>query len=147
MLLRASRAFARAARPAVATRSLVGSVVFAEHEPVTPPPGAVTVTEVRAYVVCSKSDEEAAGGGADCHSQSHGHWIVDTPIANPMSIYSGYKHSRKSWGIDAPARSSSRSSARRHGRPASRSAASPRATSSSATSTASSRATTRATSS
>ena len=101
MLLRASRAFARAARPAVATRSLVGSVVFAEHEPVTPPPGAVTVTEVRAYVVGSKSDEEAAGGGADCHSQSHGHWIVDTPIANPMSIYSGYKHSRKSWGIDA----------------------------------------------
>ena len=101
MLLRASRAFARAARPAVPTRSLVGSVVFAEHEPVTPPPGAVTVTEVRAYVVGSKSDEEAAGGGADCHSQSHGHWIVDTPIANPMSIYSGYKHSRKSWGIDA----------------------------------------------
>eukprot|EP00662_Eupelagonemidae_sp_cell21_P008935 gene8935-50187_t len=30
-----------------------------------------------------------------------GHWIVDTPISNPMSGYPLYKGSRKSWGIDA----------------------------------------------
>ncbi len=32
---------------------------------------------------------------------AQGHWIVDTPIANPMSVYPKYKASRKSWGIDA----------------------------------------------
>ena len=30
-----------------------------------------------------------------------GHWIIDTPIANPMSIYDAYKDSRVSWGINA----------------------------------------------
>ena len=35
------------------------------------------------------------------HAQAKGHWIVDTPIANPMSVYEAYKGSRKSWGIDA----------------------------------------------
>ena len=29
------------------------------------------------------------------------HWIIDTPIANPMSIYDAYKDSRVSWGINA----------------------------------------------
>lgn len=57
--------------------------------------------QVRAYVVGSKAAEEAAGGGADCHSQAHGHWIVDTPIANPSSYQADSKTSRKSWGIDA----------------------------------------------
>lgn len=33
--------------------------------------------------------------------QSSGHWIVDTPIANPMSEYVEYKASRRSWGINA----------------------------------------------
>ena len=56
---------------------------------------------MRAYVVGSKAEEEAAGGGADCHSQAHGHWIVDTPIANPSSYFADAKTSRKSWGIDA----------------------------------------------
>lgn len=41
------------------------------------------------------------GGGADYHLQPRGHWIIDTPIANPMSIYEDYKDSRVSWGIDA----------------------------------------------
>ena len=45
-----------------------------------------------------KLEEES--GRADCHVRSHGHWIVDTPISNPMSIYS-MSQSRKSWGIDA----------------------------------------------
>ena len=77
------------------------SFVFAEWDPVVPEEGAVTVKEVRAYVIGDKKLEETSGGGADCHAQSHGHWIVDTPIANPMSIYSQYKGSRKTWGIDA----------------------------------------------
>lgn len=59
------------------------------------------VTQVRAFVIGSKDLEEKSGGGADCHSQSSGHWIVDTPISNPMSVYQAYKTSRKSWGIDA----------------------------------------------
>ena len=63
------------------------SFVFAEWDPVVPEEGAVTVKEVRAYVIGDKKLEETSGGGADCHAQSHGHWIVDTPIANPMSIY------------------------------------------------------------
>ena len=28
-----------------------------------------------------------------------GHWIIDTPISNPMSGYEEYRHSRTSWGI------------------------------------------------
>ena len=40
-------------------------------------------------------------GGADYHSQAAGHWIVDTPIANPMSGYAQYAGARKSWGINA----------------------------------------------
>jgi len=39
-------------------------------------------------------------GGWLC-TQATGHWIVDTPIANPMSVYQAYKTSRKSWGINA----------------------------------------------
>lgn len=33
-----------------------------------------------------------------------GHWIIDTPIANPMSYYENYKASRTSWGINAMGR-------------------------------------------
>ena len=77
------------------------SLTFAEWSPVIPAEGEVFVKEVRAYVIGDKKLEEKSGGGADCHAQSHGHWIVDTPISNPMSIYSMYKGSRKSWGIDA----------------------------------------------
>eukprot|EP00494_Astrolonche_serrata_P006263 UN06280 len=49
----------------------------------------------------SKETEKKSGGAADYHAQSTGHWIVDTPIANPMSIYESYKKSRTSWGIGA----------------------------------------------
>ena len=76
------------------------SLVFAEHPPVVPPADCVVVKEVRAFIMDKRAEEEA-GGGADCHAQSHGHWIVDTPIANPMSGYASYKTSRKAWGIDA----------------------------------------------
>eukprot|EP00698_Gefionella_okellyi_P020098 TRINITY_DN6271_c0_g2_i2.p1 TRINITY_DN6271_c0_g2~~TRINITY_DN6271_c0_g2_i2.p1 ORF type:complete len:374 (+),score=70.21 TRINITY_DN6271_c0_g2_i2:145-1266(+) len=33
--------------------------------------------------------------------QGKGHWIVDTPIANPMSKYPQYKANRTTWGINA----------------------------------------------
>ncbi len=56
---------------------------------------------LRAYTIGSKQEEEKLGGAGDCHSQSQGHWIVDTPIANPMSLYTRYKASRLSWGINA----------------------------------------------
>ena len=52
------------------------------------------IADVRAYIV----DES---GGSDYHDQQDGHWIIDTPIANPMSIYADYKESRASWGINA----------------------------------------------
>lgn len=51
------------------------------------------IADVRAYIVDS--------GGADYHDQAQGHWIIDTPIANPMSVYEEYKASRTSWGINA----------------------------------------------
>jgi len=53
------------------------------------------VKEVRALVL--QRDE----AGADYHRQQSGHWIIDTPISNPMSIYPEYRKSRTSWGIDA----------------------------------------------
>ncbi|KAL3852409.1 hypothetical protein ACJMK2_016058 [Sinanodonta woodiana] len=54
---------------------------------------------VRAYV----SEKATAGQGADCHDVDDGHWINGnpTPIANPMSCYELYTHTRKSWGINA----------------------------------------------
>ena len=51
------------------------------------------IADVRAWIIDS--------GGADYHDQARGHWIIDTPIANPMSIYEEYKASRASWGINA----------------------------------------------
>ena len=52
------------------------------------------IADVRAYIV----DDS---GGSDYHDQQRGHWIIDTPIANPMSVYADYKESRASWGINA----------------------------------------------
>ena len=46
------------------------------------------VKELRAYVV--QKDE----AGADYHRQQSGHWIIDTPISNPMSVYPPYRKSR-----------------------------------------------------
>lgn len=37
---------------------------------------------------------------ADYHSKSAGHWINSTVIATPMSKYSAYRETRKSFGID-----------------------------------------------
>jgi L-rhamnonate dehydratase len=56
---------------------------------------AAQIREVRAYVI------EPGEAGADYHNQQRGHWIIDSPIANPMSVYEKYKASRASWGINA----------------------------------------------
>lgn len=54
---------------------------------------SLKIAEVRVYTV----DSEGAGG--DYHRQKQGHWLIDTPISNPMSGYEAYKDSRTSWGI------------------------------------------------
>jgi L-rhamnonate dehydratase len=71
------------------------------HPPVEPNPSKPLISQIRAYTFGSSTHEEKSGGGADCHRQSSGHWIVDTPIANPMSVYAQYRDSRTSWGIGA----------------------------------------------
>jgi len=75
--------------------------ILRPHPFVKPIKCDATIKEVRAYVFGTKQEEEKAGGGADCHSQASGHWIIDSPIANPMSQYEVYKKSRASWGIGA----------------------------------------------
>ena len=61
----------------------------------------IKMNSVRAFVFGDDNQEKESGGGADCHKQSRGHWIVDSDIANPMSVYEQYRKSRTSWGIDA----------------------------------------------
>ncbi|HKX29508.1 MAG TPA: L-rhamnonate dehydratase, partial [Blastocatellia bacterium] len=53
------------------------------------------IREVRAFII------DPGEAGADYHNQGRGHWIVDTLIANPMSIYQPYQANRTSWGINA----------------------------------------------
>ena len=77
------------------------SLIFGPHPPVMPRKGETLIREVRAYTFSSSKEEESGGGGADCHRQSSGHWIVDSDIANPMSMYAEYRDSRTSWGIGA----------------------------------------------
>lgn len=51
------------------------------------------IVDVRAFA----SHQPEAGG--DYHDRDDGHWLIDSKIATPMSGYSKYKASRKSWGI------------------------------------------------
>ena len=53
---------------------------------------SVTIKDVRTFAISKE-------GGGDYHLQEKGHWITDTYIANPMSMYPKYKKSRTSWGI------------------------------------------------
>ena len=53
---------------------------------------SITIKDVRTYAISKE-------GGGDYHLQEKGHWITDTYIANPMSMYPKYKKSRQSWGI------------------------------------------------
>ena len=57
--------------------------------------GKFTVSEVKVSIVKTQS------AGADYTDHAAGHWINDTIIANPMSIYPAYQESRSSWGMDA----------------------------------------------
>jgi L-rhamnonate dehydratase len=62
---------------------------------------AITIVNVRAYVIARKKVEGSKI--IDCDSRQEGHWILGTnewPIANPMSIYEKYKSRRSSWGKD-----------------------------------------------
>ena len=77
------------------------SLILGPHEKVQPNPDAVLIAEVRAYIFGDDNQEKESGGGADCHKQAKGHWIVDSDIATPMSVYEEYRASRSSWGIDA----------------------------------------------
>lgn len=77
------------------------SFILRPHPFVDPKKSDATIKEVRALVFGTKTAEKEGGGGADYHSQKGGHWITDTPIANPMSPYEAYKKSRTSWGIGA----------------------------------------------
>ena len=77
------------------------SLILGPHQPVKPDSSAVLIKEVRAFIFSDDDDEKQQGGGADCHKQAAGHWIVDSDIANPMSVYEQYRASRTSWGIDA----------------------------------------------
>ena len=40
----------------------------------------ITIKDVRTYAISKE-------GGGDYHLQEKGHWITDTYIANPMSMY------------------------------------------------------------
>ncbi|KAJ7593843.1 enolase C-terminal domain-like protein [Mycena floridula] len=52
------------------------------------------IKAVRTFVV------EGVGSGGDYHNVAGGHWLVDTPIATPMSKYEEYRKSRTSFGIN-----------------------------------------------
>ncbi|KAF8416838.1 mandelate racemase muconate lactonizing enzyme family protein [Tirmania nivea] len=52
------------------------------------------IKQVRSYVV------DGVGSGGDYHNVARGHWLVDNPIANPMSRWEQYRKSRTSWGIN-----------------------------------------------
>lgn len=41
---------------------------------------------------------DGAGGG-DYFRQEGGHWLIDSLISNPMSVYPEYKKTRTSWGV------------------------------------------------
>src|SRR3712207_6248167 len=51
------------------------------------------IVDVRAFIP-TKED-------GDYFGREVGHWIRDSVIANPMSVYPAYKQTRTSWGVDA----------------------------------------------
>lgn len=77
------------------------SLFLGVHPIVKPIDNNIIIKECRSFIIESKKQEMNSGGASDYHAQKEGHWIVDTPIANPMSFYEEYKKSRTSWGIGA----------------------------------------------
>ncbi|KAK2768719.1 hypothetical protein FQN54_000575 [Arachnomyces sp. PD_36] len=53
-----------------------------------------TIKEVRTFLI------EGVGSGGDYHNVRGGHWLVDSPIATPMSRWEQYRKSRTTWGIN-----------------------------------------------
>ena len=52
------------------------------------------ISEIKVFLVKTQS------AGADYTDHAAGHWINDSIIANPMSVYSDYQESRSNWGMD-----------------------------------------------
>lgn len=53
-----------------------------------------TIKTVRTFII------EGVGSGGDYHNVKGGHWLIDSPIATPMSKWDQYRKSRTSWGIN-----------------------------------------------
>ena len=53
------------------------------------------ISEIKVSIVKTQS------AGADYTDHAEGHWINDTIVANPMSIYPAYTDTRTSWGMNA----------------------------------------------
>ncbi|KAI8964270.1 enolase C-terminal domain-like protein [Daldinia sp. FL1419] len=53
-----------------------------------------TIKAIRSYVI------GGVGSGGDYHNVKGGHWLIDTDISTPCSIWDKYKKSRTSWGIN-----------------------------------------------
>lgn len=51
------------------------------------------IVDLRTFLVTSQGD------GGDYGRQKQGHWLIDSPISNPMSGYADYRASRTSWGM------------------------------------------------
>ncbi|KAM3553675.1 hypothetical protein ARSEF4850_006812 [Beauveria asiatica] len=54
-----------------------------------------TITAVRSFIV------SGTGAGGDYHNVKCGHWLIDSDISTPCSIWPQYRKSRTSWGINA----------------------------------------------
>ena len=52
------------------------------------------IAEIKVSIVKTQS------AGADYTDHAAGHWINDSIIANPMSVYKEYQESRSNWGMD-----------------------------------------------
>ncbi|KAF7517012.1 hypothetical protein G7054_g13948 [Neopestalotiopsis clavispora] len=53
-----------------------------------------TIKAIRSYVI------GGVGSGGDYHNVKGGHWLIDSDISTPCSIWDQYKKSRTSWGIN-----------------------------------------------
>lgn len=53
-----------------------------------------TIRKIRTFVI------SGVGSGGDYHNVKGGHWLIDSPIATPMSGWEKYRNSRTSWGIN-----------------------------------------------
>jgi L-rhamnonate dehydratase len=53
-----------------------------------------TIKAIKTFVI------EGVGSGGDYHNVKGGHWLIDSPIATPMSKWEEYRKSRTTWGIN-----------------------------------------------